>query len=98
LKPSLLTDRFIYVFIDTEGTYDFEKHDGSFEHIPNLICAQQMCSKCEAVEDFSVDCKQCSKRTHLFRAENPVGKFIVYFRQSIQYAYKIYDVSHNTCG
>jgi hypothetical protein len=49
LKPSKPTDRFMYVFFHTECTQDFEKHDGSFEHIPNLICAQQMCSKYEVV-------------------------------------------------
>ena len=45
LKPSKLTDRVFYVFFDTECTQDLEWHDGSFEHIPNLICALQMCSK-----------------------------------------------------
>ena len=76
LKLSKLTDRFMYVFFDMECTQDLEKHDGSFEHIPNLICAQQMFSKCEAVDDLCVDCKQCGKRTNLFWAEGPVGKFI----------------------
>jgi len=31
------------------------KTDGSFEHIPNLICVQQLCSKCEVVDDLNVD-------------------------------------------
>jgi len=70
LKPSKLTDRFVYVFFDTECTRDFEKHDGSFEHIPNLMCSADG-SKCEAVDDLSVDCKQCGKRTHVFWAEGP---------------------------
>jgi len=73
LKPNKLTDRFMYVFFDTECTQDFQKHRGSFDHIPNLICAQQMCSKCEAVDDLSVDCTQCGKITHVFCAEDPVG-------------------------
>jgi len=77
LKPSKLSDRFMYVFFDMECTQYFEKHDGSFEYIPNLVCAQQMCTKCEAVDDLSVDCKQCGKRTHMFWAEDPVGKFII---------------------
>jgi len=55
LKPSKLTNRFLYVFFDTECTQDLERCDGSFEHIHNLICAQQMCSECEAVDDLSVD-------------------------------------------
>jgi hypothetical protein len=58
LKPSKLTNQIMYVFFDTECTQDFEKHDGSFEHIPNLICAKQMCSKGEAADDLSVVCKQ----------------------------------------
>ena len=41
-----------------------------FEHIPNLVYAQQMCSNYEAVDDFSVDFKQRGKRTHLFWAED----------------------------
>ena len=53
LKLSKLTDRFMYVFFDMECTQDLEKHDGSFEHIPNLICAQQMCSKCEVNVDLN---------------------------------------------
>jgi hypothetical protein len=66
LKPSRLTDKFMYVFFDMEWTQDLAKCVGSFEHIPNLICTQQMCSKCEAVDDMSVDCEQCGKRTHIF--------------------------------
>jgi len=72
----------MYFFFDTECTQDFKKHDGSFEHIPNLNCAQQMCSKCEAVEDLSVDCKYCGKGTHMFWAEHPVRNFIDYLRPS----------------
>jgi len=70
------------VFFVMECTQDFENHGGSFEHIPNLICAHQMRSKCEAVEDMNVDCKHCGKCTHVFCAEDHVGKFIDYLRQS----------------
>ena len=66
LKPSRLTDKFMYVFFDMEWMQDLAKHGGSFEHVPNLICAQQICSKCEAVDDMSVDCEQCGKHTHIF--------------------------------
>jgi len=64
------------VFFDTECTQEFEKTDGSFEHIPKLICAQQICCKCEAVVDLSVDFTHCGKRTHVFWAEDHVGKLI----------------------
>ena len=46
LKPSKLSDRVFYVFFDAECTQDHERHNGSFVHVSNFICAQQMCSKC----------------------------------------------------
>ena len=73
-------------FFDTECTQDLERHDGSFVHVPNLICVQQMCSKCEVVVgDINVDCEQCGKRTHVFW-QDPVGKFIDFLRQSRPFA------------
>jgi len=55
LKPSKLSDKILYVFFNTECTQDIEKRDGFIAHVPNRICAQQMYSKCEAVDDLSVD-------------------------------------------
>jgi hypothetical protein len=97
LKPRKLSSRFMYVFFDAERTQDLEKHEGSFEHVPKLICAEQMCSQCQASEDLSVDCKQCGKRVHVFR-QDPVGKFIEYLRQSTPFAEKILVISHNSRG
>ena len=74
LKRSKLSDRPLYVFFDAEYTRDLERHDGSFLHVPNYICAQQMCSKCEAVDDMNVDCEQCGKRAHVF-GQDHLGKF-----------------------
>ena len=81
LKPSKLSEKFLCVFFDTECTQDLEERDGSFEHVPNLICDQQMCSKCEAMYDLSVDCDQCGKRIHKFW-QDPEGTFIDYLRLS----------------
>ena len=97
LKPSKLTNRILYVFFDTECTQDLEKCDGSFEHIPKLICAQQICSKCEAVDDLSVDCEQCGKRTPIFW-QDPVGRFIEYLRLFRPFADNIYVISQNSRG
>ena len=87
----------MYVFFDTECTQDLARDDGSFGHIPNLICAQQMCSKCEAMDDMEIDCDQCGNRTHVFW-EDPVGKFIDYLRLSRPFVDKIYVISHNFRG
>jgi len=40
----------------------------------------------------------CVKRTHVFWAEDTVGKFIDYLRQSGPFADKIYVISHNSRG
>ena len=95
LKPSKLSDNFLYVFFGTECTQDLEKLDGSFEYVPNLICAQQMCSNCEAVDEMSVDCEKCGKRIHVLW-QGPVGKFINYLRQSRTFADMVYIISHNS--
>jgi hypothetical protein len=39
LKPNKFSDKFVFVFFDTECTQDLERHEGSFEYVPNLICA-----------------------------------------------------------
>ena len=40
LKPKKLSDTFLLVLCDMEGTQDLEKRDGSFKHVPNHICVQ----------------------------------------------------------
>ena len=65
LKPSKLTDRISYCFFDKECTQVLENCDGSFEHVPKLICAQQISSKCEAMHDLSIDYEQRGKRKRM---------------------------------
>jgi hypothetical protein len=52
LLPTKLSNKYLYVFFDTECTQDVEKLDGAFLHTPNLICAQQMCSVCQDEDDM----------------------------------------------
>jgi len=80
-----------------ECTQDLEYRDGSFEHVPNLICVQQMCSKCEAVDDLSIDFEQCGKRVHRFW-QDPVGKFIDYLLLSRPFVGNVYVIPHNSRG
>jgi len=55
--------------LDTECTQYLEQRDGNFEHVTNIICAQQMCSKCVVTEDLNIDFARvanvptCSGRT-----------------------------------
>jgi hypothetical protein len=88
LKLGILSNKYLYVFFDTECTQYLKKRNGPFEHVPILSCAQQMCCKCEAVEKINVHCEQYRKRVHSFWQE-PVCKFIVYLRLSRQFADKV---------
>jgi hypothetical protein len=94
LKPSKLSSKYMYVFFDIESSQDLERNQGSFEHVPNLLWAQQMCSKCETNEDLNIDCEQCGNRIHVFW-QDPIDKFIEYLRENRPHADKIYVIAHN---
>lgn len=66
LKPMKLPEKVLYFFCHTACIQDLGNREGSFEHVPNPICAQQICCKCEAVDDFNVDCEQFCKHIHAF--------------------------------
>jgi len=55
----------MYVY-DFETTKDTRLNDKTYVHVPNLVCLQQFCSKCESVTDIDQDCIQCNKRKHMF--------------------------------
>jgi hypothetical protein len=42
-------ERVLYVFYDLETTQDTILSDRTNEHVPNLVCLQQFCSKCEKI-------------------------------------------------
>ena len=88
----------MYIFFDKERTHNLQKYDGSFEHITNLIYAQKMCHKCEALDELSVDFKPYGKRTQVLCAEDSIGTFIDYLRQSRPFADNIYAISHDSHG
>ena len=96
LNPSKLSNKYMFVFFDTERTQDLEKFEGTFERVPNFTCAQQMCAKCGAIEDMNIDCEQCGKRLHVLRKE-PIGKFIDHLRLSRPFADKICYFSQLLC-
>ena len=41
------SDTVLFVFYDFETTQDNEYSDSATVHVPNLVCLQQFCSKCE---------------------------------------------------
>ena len=42
----------LHVFCDFETTQNTRYSETAKEHVPNLVCIQRFCSRCEGVEDF----------------------------------------------
>ena len=55
-----------YVFYDFENTQNTRYSETAKEHVPNLVCIQQFCSRCEGIEDCERECERCGVRKHAF--------------------------------
>jgi len=71
-------DKVLYVFYDFESTHNTRYNDKAKIHVPDLVCVQQFCSRCEDVEDG--ECVRCGRRNHLF-LEDPVGDLVTYLTE-----------------
>ena len=71
------SDGVLYVYYDFETTQNTKYSDRATLHVPNLVCMQQFCPRCENVEDAKRDCVQCGKRKHSFW-DDPVGDMLTY--------------------
>ena len=60
------TDKVLYVFYDFETTQNNRYSDMAKEHVPNLVCVQQFCARCEEMEDGSIYCEQRGRSMHSF--------------------------------
>ena len=60
-KEPALCEHVLYVFYDFETTQDSRLNDKSSVHVPNHVCLQQFCSKCESIPDIHQDCIQSGK-------------------------------------
>jgi len=70
-------DRVLYVFYDFVNTQNTRYSDAATLHIPNFVCLQQFCSRCEDEEDVERDFVQCDVRNHKFW-DDPVGSMLSY--------------------
>jgi hypothetical protein len=50
--------------------------DTATVHVPNLVCVQQFCMRCESEPDIDKDCAQCGKLKHPFWEDDPVGDLL----------------------
>ena len=84
--------RVLYVF------YDFEtKQNTRYTvtlHIPNLVCLQQVCSRCEDVEDVEPACLQWLVRKHSFW-DNPECSMLSYLCEPRPWFNKVIAIVHN---
>jgi len=78
LKDALLPagDKVLYVFYDFETTQNIRYKDEAKSQVPNLVCLQQFCSRCEDEKDVGVSVR-CARRKHSFLVD-PVGDLLSY--------------------
>jgi len=86
-------DKVLYVFYDFETTQNKWYSDKTTLHVPDLVCLQQFCSRCEYAEDAG-DCVTCGKREHSFWAD-PVGDMLSYLCELRPWANKIVAIAYN---
>jgi len=88
------SDTVHFVFYDFETTQDTKYSDSATVHVPNLVCLQKFCSKCENIQDINIDCEQCGRRKHTFW-DDPVGDLLTYLCKSRPWCNKIVAIAHN---
>jgi len=95
LKNVLPTgDRVLYVFYDFETTQNTRFSETATLHIPNLLCLQQYCLKCEDVEHVRRDYVQYGVRKHSFW-DDPVGSMLSYLYEPRLWVNKFIAIAHN---
>jgi hypothetical protein len=88
------SERVLYVFYDIETPQYTKLSDKPNEHVPILVCLQQLCSKCDNISDIEQDCIQCGKRIHSF-LDDPVGDMLSYLCESRTRVENIVANAHN---
>ena len=69
--------RYTVRIYDFETTQNTLHSDTAKEHVPNVGCMQQFCSRCEVIEDCEWECECCGVWSHVFW-EDPVGDVLTY--------------------
>jgi len=82
------------VCYDFETTQNNRYSDTAKAHILNLECVQQICARCEDMQDVVIDCERCGKRRHTFW-NDPVGNLLTYLCEPRPWASKIVAIAHN---
>ena len=91
LPPS---DGVVYVFYDFETTQNTRFSETAKEHVPNLVCIQQFCSRCESIDDCERGCESCGIRKLAFW-DDPVDDLITYLCEPRHWVEQINAIAHN---
>jgi hypothetical protein len=98
IKPlqneSVSTEKVLYVFYDFETTQDNKYSEKATVHVPNLVCLQQFCLKCESINIVEQDCSQCGRRIHSFWQDS-VWDLESYLCEQPPWANKVIAIAHN---
>jgi hypothetical protein len=86
-------ERVLYVFYDFETTQDTKRSDTTNEHVKNLVCLQQFCSKFENI-GYKTGLYSL-RQTHKSFWDDPVGDMLGYLCESRPWAEKIVVIAHN---
>ena len=83
-----------YVFYDFETRQHTRYSETAKEHVPNLVCIQQLCSQCEGIDDFERECKRSGVRKNALW-EDPVGDLLTYLCEPKPCFRQIIAIAHN---
>ena len=84
----------LYVFYDFETTQNTRYSETAKEHVPNMVCIQQFCSRCEDVDDCERGCERCGICKHAFW-DNRVGDLLTYLCEPRPWVKQIIAIVHN---
>jgi len=88
------SDDVLFVFYDFETTQDTKFSENATEHIPILVCSQQLCTACEMQDDIEMDCVRCGKKRHSYY-DDPVGNLLSYLCEPRPWRNKVVAIAHN---
>ena len=91
------SDNVLFVYYDFQTTQDTKFSHSATEQIPNLVCLQQFCARCEIQPDISGDCERCGKRRHSFYDE-PVGDLLSYLCAPRTWCENVVAIAHIAKG
>ena len=91
------SENVLFVFYDLETTQDTRVSDSATQHVPNLVCLLQFCSRCEMQANIDTDCERCGRRRHSFW-EYPVGDLLSHLCEPRPWCERVIAISHNARG